>query len=174
MKDGCEAISKFQYAYKAVKGCGLRAENIVLPASITNEEVRVQINKFEQAYPYCVFVLDEERCQIRVVSHTRQFEEVKQFLIDTLQTSVASAAKGDSKATTNSMVTTLANDRKLTLKRGDMVIETAGILVNAANGRLVHDGGLAGALNALSEGELQKQCNRYMEHTQKGVEVRRQ
>ena len=63
---------------------------------------------------------------------------------------------------TSSSVITLPNRRKLTLKRGDIVREEADILVNAANRRLDHDGGVAGALNATSEWRLQKYSNKYM------------
>ena len=174
LKGDCEAeeaISKFQDAYKAVIGRRLRAENVEIPAARTDEEVQAYVAKFEQAYVYCAFVLDEEKRQIRVISHSRQFEQAKQFLSDALQKPVASPANGVSEAAGDSMVITLADGRKLTLKRGDIVREKADVLVNAANGRLIHGGGVAGALNAASEGKLQKYCNKYMEYTQKGVEV---
>lgn len=167
-----EAISKFQDAYKKVAvshSRRLRAENVVIPGARSKEEVEIQIAKFEQQYVFCAFVFDEENWQVKVISQSRQFEQAKQFLSDALQQPLATSAGSNSVAA--SSVITLQRKRKLTLKRADIVQEKADILVNAANGRLVHGGGVAGALNAASQGKLQKYCNRYMETKQKWKEV---
>ena len=89
------------------------------------------------------------------------------------ETSLATSASTSiaSNAVAISVVITLPNKRTLTLKRGDIVNEKADILVNAANGQLRHGGGVAGALNAASEGKLQHYCNKYMETKRKWKEL---
>ena len=112
---------------------------------------------------------------MKVISQSRQFEQAKQFLRDVLQQPLASASGSTSSSSTGtysaSMVITLPSQRKLTLKKANIVKEKANILVNAANGRLLHGGGVAGALDAASHGKLQKYCNQYMEQNRKGVEI---
>ena len=58
-------------------------------------------------------------------------------------------------------VLVLPNQCIVTVKRGDMVLEEADIIVNAANSDLKHWGGLACALDKASNGELQKRSAVY-------------
>ena len=174
--DADEAISKFQDAYKKVASSHsrrLRAECVVIPAARSMEEVKVQIAKYEQMYLYCAFVLDEETRQVRIISQSRQFEQAKQFFSEALKNPPAASASTmkASKVAAESLVITLPNKRTLTLKRGNIVNEKADILVNAANRHLRHGGGVAGALNAASEGKLQQYCNKYMETKRKWKEL---
>ena len=173
-----EAISKFQDAYKKVAGSHdrrLRVEGVHIPAARSKEEVKAQISKFEQQYKFCAFVFEEEKRQVKVISQSRQFEQAKQFLRDALQQPLASASRPTGSSSTGtyaaSMVITLPSQRKLTLKKADIVKEKANILVNAANRRLLHGGGVAGALDAASHGKLQQYSHRYMEQNRKGVEI---
>ena len=62
----------------------------------------------------------------------------------------------------------LSDDRKLTLKKADIVKEDDDMIVNPANKRLLHGGGVAGALNRASNGQLQKHSSRYVQ--KKGAE----
>ena len=48
----------------------------------------------------------------------------------------------------------LSHECKLTLKQADIALEVADVIVNAANSRLLHGGGVAYALNKASRGEL--------------------
>ena len=132
-----------------------------------------QIAKFEQMYLYCAFVLDEEKPHVRIISQSRQFEQAKQFFSEALQNPQMTPALTStaSKAVAGSLVIMLPNERTLTLKKGDIVQEKADILVNASNKHLLHGGGVAGALNAASEGKLQKYCNKYMETKRKWQEL---
>ena len=173
-----EVISKFQDAYKKVAGSHdrrLRVEGVHIPAARSKEEVKAQISKFEQQYKLCAFVFEEEKRQVKVISQARQFEQAKQFLRDALQQPLASASgptgSGSTGTYSASMVITLLSQRKLTLKKADIVKEKADILVNAANGRLLHGGGVAGALDAASHGKLQQYSHHYMEQNRKGVEI---
>ena len=168
-----EAISKFQDAYKKVAGSHdrrLRVEGVDIPAARSKEEVKAQISKFEQQYKFCAFVFEEEKRQVKVISQSRQFEQAKQFLRDALQQPLAYTSRPTGSGST--LVIILPSKRELTLKKADIVKEKADILVNAANGRLLHGGGVAGALDAASHGKLQKYCDKYMERRKKkGVEI---
>ena len=158
------AITKFQEAYKKVVAPGrrLRAEDVEIPLTCSKETVKAEITEFEQKYLSTAFVLDEEKRVIRVISQARQFDQAKMFLEKALQQpSTASAAAPD--AVPDSMAMKFSENRTLTLKKGDIVREKADILVNAANGNLIHGSGVAGALNAASERKLQIHCNKYME-----------
>ena len=64
--------------------------------------------------------------------------------------------KGDN----NGMIV-LPGGRTVTVKKGDMIKESADVIVNAADSHLQHSGGLAGALDTASNGELQKLCDLY-------------
>ena len=156
------AITMFQAAYKKVALSSdrrLRVECVDVPKGRTRQEVEAEIAKFEQQYKFCAFVLVKEKRQVKVISQARQFEQAKTFFLEALQ---QSGAVGQSASPANVMVLTLPSRRKLTLKKSNIVEEETEAIVNAANGRLIHGGGVAGALNAASQGQLQNYCDQYM------------
>ena len=166
-----KAITKFQAAYKKVALSNerrLRVECVDVPESRTRQEVEVQIAKFEQQYKSCAFVLLEEKRQVKVISQARQFEQAKTFFLEALQ---QSGAVAQSASPANALVLTLPSHRRLTLKMSNIVEEETVAIVNAANERLMHGGGVAGALNAASQGQLQTYCNNYMEKRRKGADI---
>ena len=165
-----EAITKFQCEYKKVVPRRLRTENVAIPATRSKEEVKTQIAKFEEMYTYCAFILDEEKRHVRVISQTRQFEQAKKFLEEALQKSLESSAAKIS-TTISDIVVVLSHNRTLTLKKSDISKEKADALVNAANGHLLHGGGVAGALNKASDGQLQKYSFKFMDTKRKGEEI---
>ena len=57
----------------------------------------------------------------------------------------------------------LPDGRKLTVKKGNIALEEVDVIVNSANGGLVHSRGVAGSLNKASRGELQRHSLRYIE-----------
>ena len=134
----------------------------------TKHEVQSQIAKFEVQYKFCAFVFDEEKRQVKVISQSRQFEQAKQFFGDALQDPQDAGSSGSPAA---EMVITLPSRRKLTLKKAGIVEEEVEVIVNAANECLLHGGGVAGALDAASQGKLQKYSTRYMEHRRGGVKI---
>ena len=165
------AITMFQAAYKKVALSSdrrLRVECVDVPKGRTRQEVEAEIANFEQQYKFCAFVLVKEKRQVKVISQSRQFEQAKTFFLEALQ---HSGAVGQSASPANVMVLTLPSHRKLTLKKSNIVEEETEAIVNAANGRLMHGGGVAGALDAASQGQLQTYCNNYMEKKRKGREI---
>ena len=166
-----EAITKFQDEYKKVVARRLRAENVVIPATRSKEEVETQIAKFEEMYTYCAFILDEEKRHVRVISQARQFDQAKKFLEEALQKPLESSAAKISTTISDIVVVRLSHDRTLTLKKSDISKEKADALVNAANGQLIHGGGVAGALNKASDGQLQKYSFKLMDTKRKGEDI---
>ena len=56
----------------------------------------------------------------------------------------------------------LSRTRTLTIKMGDLSLEEADVIVNAAASDLLHDGGVSAALNHMTNFELQKHSNKYV------------
>lgn len=56
----------------------------------------------------------------------------------------------------------LSLTRTLSIKKGDLSLEEVDVIVNAASSTLVHDGGVSGALNRMSNYELQKRSEKYI------------
>ena len=165
-----KAITKFQAAYKKVALSNdrrLRVECVDVPEAITRQEVEAQIAKFEQRYKFCAFVSVEEKRQIKVISQARQFEQAKKFFLKALQQS----AVAQSASPANAMVLTLPSNRKLTLKMSNIVEEETEAIVNATSRDLLLCSGVAGALNAASQGQQQTYCDQYMVNKGKGAEI---
>ena len=163
-----ETLSKFQNAYMKVASC-IRGENVAIPATRSKGEVETQIAKFEQKYASCVFIMNEEKRFVKVISQSRQqFEQATKFLKEALKIPLKSSV---ATAVQDVVVMNISPNCTLTLKRGDIAKERADALVNAANGSLSHGGGVAGALNAASHGQLQKFSNKHMATTRKWKEV---
>lgn len=55
---------------------------------------------------------------------------------------------------------TLATGQTISLRRGDLTVEDADAIVNAANTMLQHGGGLAGAISRAGGPEIQRESNR--------------
>ena len=160
---------KFQDAYKKLfaHGSRFRVEEVKIPVGQSKKEVKTKIARFEEIYVFTAFVLDEAKRVVRVISNTRQLDQAKQFLEEALQ----EASGGASAALAGPLVIGFSHNRTLSLKKGNIVNEKADVLVNAANGQLLHGGGVAGALNSASKGELQRHSKKYMREERKGKEV---
>ena len=169
-KKAVEATAiKFQDAYKNLfaHGSRFRVEEVKIPAGQSKREVKAKIAGFEEIYVFTAFVLDEAKPVVRVISNTRQLDQAKQFLEEALQV----ASGGASAAVAGPMAIEFSQNRTLSLKKGNIVKENADVLVNAANGQLLHGGGVAGALNSASKGELQRHCDNYLREEKKGKAV---
>ena len=66
----------------------------------------------------------------------------------------------------------LPQGRTLTLKRGNIATENVHVIVNAANCQLQHGGGVAGALDRASGGQLQIYSNQYIAQKRRGQPLR--
>ena len=163
-------ISQFQEAYQdIIKNCQLKSGNLEVPASFPVEGMFGLLDECNDKYNQCHFSCDEKARVIRIVSmSSRQFDQAKKLISDRLagkneKKEAKGGGEGGKGATGklstkmgSSEVYEISKGRKLMVKRGDIVSEDATILVNAANTRLDHGLGVAGALNKASNGELQR------------------
>ena len=116
------------------------------------------VMRFNNDYPQSVFKFDNGNKVIKCYSvNARQMNHIKTKVKDLLEkpedaTAPASDSVGD---TPTSMSMTLPGGRRVTLKQADIVEEAVDVIVNAANERLSHDGGVAAAINKASYNGVQ-------------------
>jgi len=161
-------ISKFQTAYQGILGTRrLKVEPVEVPPALDDEKVTQTVASFNEQYNHCVFVYYKDPRVVKVVStSSRQFDQAKKMLVESLASRPASNISAKVKFPYREEVIALPGGRKLTLKKANIVEEKVDIIVNAANSRLLHGGGVAGAINSASYGEVQKYSDRYI--SQKG------
>ena len=165
-----ERISKFQAAYQGIVGIRkLKIEGVPVPTAVSSDALSSLIRHYNATYNQCVFICQEEYGRVvKIVStSSRQIDQAKKLLADELAKSTVVAATSSKSTSTTEMIL-LSDDRKLTLKKADIVKEDDDMIVNPANKRLLHGGGVAGALNRASNGQLQKHSSRYVQ--KKGAE----
>ena len=161
-------ISKFQAAYQGILGARrLKVEPVEVPPALDDKKVSQTVALFNKQYNQCVFVYYKDPRVVKVVStSSRQFDQAKKMLVDSLASHPASTTNAKVKLSHREEVIALPGGQKLTLKKADIVEEKVDVIVNAANTHLQHGGGVAGAINSASHGEVQKYSNRYT--TRKG------
>ena len=160
-----DRISRFQTAYQGILGARkLKVEPVEVPPALDDGKAEQITASFNKQYNQCVFIYYAEPRVVKVVStSSRQFDQAKKLLVEAL------ASSPDPSVVTFSRkeeVIVLPGGRKLTLKRANIVEEKVDVIVNAANSNLQHGGGVAGAINDASYGEVQKYSDRYF--SQKG------
>jgi len=161
-------ISKFQTAYQGILGARrLKVEPVEVPPALDDEKVSQTVAVFNKQYNQCVFVYYKDPRVVKVVStSSRQFDQAKKMLVESLASQPASSISAKVKFSHREEVIGLPGSRKLTLKKANIVEEKVDTIVNAANSRLQHGGGVAAAINNASHGQVQKYSNRYI--SQKG------
>ena len=175
-----KCITQFQETYQdIIKNRQLKSGNLEVPASFPVEEMFSLLDEFNDKYNRCHFSCDEKARVIRIVSmSSRQFDQAKKLISDRL-----AGEKGDGKTSKkkekgggkdgkgaagkipikmgSSEVLVISEGHKLMVKRGNIVDEDVDVIVNAANERLDHAAGVAGALNKATGGQLQRISNDY-------------
>ncbi len=153
-EDSAKKISNYQSAYQQV--CErMKVEVIPLPPESSSEaanEICSLLSSENSKYTQCVFTYDDSTKSMKVIFiSSRQFDQAKKVLLECSQFNPASC-----------LTLPLAQQRTLTLKKSDIVKEQVDIVVNAANGRLQHAGGVALAINRASGGAVQQYSDQYM------------
>ena len=178
-----KCITQFQETYQdIIKNRQLKSGNLEIPASFHMDDMFSLLDEFNDKYNQCHFSCDEKARVIRIVSmSSRQFDQAKKLISDRL-----AGEKGDGKTSKkkekgggkdgkgaagkiptkmgSSEVLVVSEGHKLTVKRGNIVDEDVDVIVNAANERLDHAAGVAGALNKASGGQLQRISNDYIKN----------
>ncbi|XP_011409263.1 PREDICTED: uncharacterized protein LOC105316150, partial [Amphimedon queenslandica] len=139
------------------------------------------LEEFGGKYNQCHFSCDEKARVVKIVSmSSRQFDQARKLITDRLagekqedktgknKEGKGGGGKGPGKGakistkTGSSEVLSISKGHKLTVKRSNIVEEDVDAIVNAANSRLDHGAGVAGALSKASRGELQRASDTYV------------
>ena len=140
----------FYNLYDKVSRLKLKGETIHIPEHVSISVLKSELESLKKKYDKCGFVIMEDSQQIKLVSNsTRQFDSILTYLKDILFYS-------------NDLSYVMPDGRVLRLLKKDIVKENVDIIVNAANGRLDHAGGVAAAINKASNGEVQQFSKQYM------------
>ncbi|XP_019856835.1 PREDICTED: uncharacterized protein LOC109585277 [Amphimedon queenslandica] len=179
-----QCITQFQNSYQEIiKNRQLKSGSLEIPPAFQIENMFGLLEDFDSKYSQCHFSCDEKARVVRIVSmSSRQFDQAKKLLGDRLagekgdkweeKTGKKKEEKGGggkpgkgAKIPTkpgSSETLSINKGHKLTVKRGNIVEEDVDAIVNAANSRLDHGAGVAGALSKASNGELQRVSNAYI------------
>ena len=149
----------FQTEYRQLM-MGGKLKEFSFPILNVNNKQNIEqlVMKFNNDYPQSVFKFDQENKVIKCLSmNARQIGHIRAKVKDLLEkpddaTAPASDSVGD---TPTSMSLTLPGGRRVTLKQADIVEEAVDVIVNAANERLSHDGGVAAAIDKASYYRIQ-------------------
>ena len=143
---------KFQDAYRTMVGQQrkLKVDTVPVPSGWVVTDVKQVVADFDGKYNQCVFLLGEELVKI-ISNSSRQFEQARKLLLEEFQTQ---------------LTVSLADGRMFMLKKGNIVTEDVDAIVNAANGHLSHDGGVALAINQASNGAVQRYSTQHMRQRQ--------
>ena len=154
-KDDQNASSDaFLEAYRKVTS-SVKSAEIQINAEHSKVEVNSVVVEYNQRYKQCFFAFNDQNGKLKIISSSsRQFEQAKKLLTEMF-------CRPDVQSVEQLM---FSSGRVLTVKKANIVDEQCPVIVNAANSQLDHGGGVAGALNAASNGELQLHSNKHVNH----------
>ena len=167
-----ERVTKFQSAYqKAISPAQLRVKTVTHSPVANTTAVSAEVANLNKAFEQCVFVYSGKDQVIKLVSNSaRQFDHAQKTLMELVEQLNRGRAMTESEwgggrgcgTSSCSHTLPLKGDRVLTLKQCDLACEVVDVIVNAANNKLKHWGGVAGALNNATHGALQKLSDAYV------------
>ena len=161
-----QCISKVQSAYQKVISPGqLKVKTVVHSSSANVTAMSAEVANLNASFDLCVFVYLEKDHTIKLIScSARQFDHAQQALAEKVE--MLSSAKerpwAGGGGGRGCYTMPLPGGRTLTLKQANLVSEVAEVIVNAANDKLKHWGGVAGALNDATQGALQRVSDVYV------------
>ena len=154
-----ERITKFQTAYQSILSRKVKTIEVPIPATVSPDALANLVHQYNQTYDRCVFSVQEGEfpCVKIISTSSRQHDQARTLLTEELVKMVRPILPAVSKCE----VIHLSKTRTLTLKKASIVEEEVDIIVNPANERLAHGGGVAAALDNASQGQLQTFSDRY-------------
>ena len=141
----------FLEAYRKVVS-SVKSTEIEVNAELPREEIKSVVVEYNQRYKRCFFVFNEHNSKLKIISTSvRQYEQAQKLLADMFCRPAVRAIEQFN----------FQNGCFVTVKNANLVDEKCSVIVNDANSQLDHDskGGVASALNAASNGELQLRSN---------------
>ena len=120
------------------------------------QQASVIVDECSKTFNHTYFRYDSEKKEIKCLStDARQMQNVRRRF-----TSIKNAQK------VKSVYLDLPKmSRKVTIKLGDITEEEVDVIVNAANDRLMHGGGVAAAIDKASYGAVQRESSKIIEQT---------
>ena len=133
----------------------VKMDEIEVNAEHPKKEIKSVVVEYNQRYKQCFFVFNEQNGKLKIISSSsRQFEQAKRLLADMFCRPAVRAIEQFN----------FQSGLVVTIKNANLADEKCSVIVNDANSQLDHDGGVASALNAASNGELQRHSNRFINH----------
>ena len=145
-------VAAFQSAYQGIVNSDRQKSSCVpIPGNLNGGDVAGCIAEYNEKYNLCNFSIYECTGVVKVFSlSARQLDQAVTLLGDEL----------NHLAFSNTPTTfEISSGRLLTLKKAHIVQEEVEVIVNAANERLIHGGGVAGAIDRASHGSVQAHSN---------------
>ena len=153
-----DKVSMFQSAYQSITK--IKVDLVDVPTDC--HETAEVIAKLDARYDQCVFSFVRDTQQVRIASVSpHQFDAAKRSLLEKLHPSLPLYI----------VPIPGPGNRVLTLKKADIVKEEVDAIVNAANNRLQHSGGVALAINRASNGVVQRYSDAFMKQHRWDLEV---
>ena len=145
---------EFSTAYQELM-MGGKLKEYVFPVDDV-QQANVIVDEYTKTFSHTYFRYDPEKKEIKCLStDARQMQNVRRRL-----NNMKKAPK------VNSVCIDLPKlSRRVTIKFGDIIEEEVDIIVNAANNRLMHGGGVAAAIDKASYGAVQQQSSKLIEQT---------
>ena len=150
-------VAAFQSAYQGIANSDRQKSSCVpIPGNLNGGDVAGCIAEYNEKYNLCNFSVYEGTGVVKVFSlSARQLNQAVKLLGDEL----------NHLAFSNTPTTfEISSGRLLTLKKADIVQEEVEVIVNAANERLIHGGGVAGAIDRASHGSVQAHSNVHVQN----------
>ena len=124
---------------------------VIVPGNYPKHELEDILKTYNKSYPHCNLTFNEDLCLVQIVSINQpSLTQAKLQLDHEIRFTIF-----------------LPGNRKLSLKKTDIIKEPVTVLVNPANKRLQLNGGLAKVVNIASGGKMQQYCDEYVKN--KGI-----
>ena len=158
---------EFQTQYRQLMmGGKLKEHSFPIPGTFNKQQVDELVSQSNNDYSQSIFKHDSEGKIIKCLSmSSRQLNNIKSKVkelllqpmaaVTTLPTQTSLSATGADTPTNMSL--SLPGGRRVTLKQADITEEVVDAIVNPANDKLSHVGGVALAINKASNGAVQQQ-----------------
>ena len=120
------------------------------------QQANAIVGEYSKTFSHTYFRYDPEKKEIKCLStDARQMQNVRRRLSSMKKTPEAKSVHIDLPRLL----------RRVTIKLGDITEEEVDIIVNAANDRLMHGGGVAAAIDRASYGAVQQESSKLIEQT---------
>ena len=120
------------------------------------QQASAMVDECNKTFNHTYFRYDPEKKEIKCLStDARQMQNVRRRL---------NVMKKDPKIK-SVFIDLPKKSRRVTIKLGDIIEEEVDVIVNAANDRLMHAGGVAAAIDRASYGAVQRESNKVIEQT---------